>query len=94
MYRTSQKQVTQQISSLENALKLPKGALKLSGAYGYFSLEMRSLNEDGSLSSGIRTIASGMTLGQLSASIAMTLEVIYQANKLNKELAEILAKKV
>lgn len=85
MARTSQKQVQQQIASVAHQLDIPVDYLHLSPQYGYYTLQMYTLDNDGNKTSSVRTIASGMSLGQLSQSLVLFLEITYQAARLRQE---------
>lgn len=84
--RTTQKQVYQQIESLERQLNI-EGYLHLSPQYGYYTLQMYTLDNEGNKSTGTITIASGMSLGQLSQSLSIAIELNYQAKRLKEEIA-------
>lgn len=83
--RTTQKQVYEQIKSVSRSLDIPEEYLHLAPQYGYYTLQMYCLDKDGNKTSGVRTIASGMSLGQLSQSLALFLELSYQAARLRQE---------
>lgn len=90
--RTTQKQVTDQLDRIENVLTLPKGILHLQGCYGYWQIVMRTLNSDGSIDSGVRTIASGLTLREISQSLSLMSELMYQSRKTNEQYNEAIAR--
>jgi diacylglycerol kinase family enzyme len=83
--RTSQKQVQAQIDILNRQTGLD-GYFVMSAQYGYYGLQMYTLDNEGKKSSGVRTVITGLTLGQLSDCIACTIEVNYQTKRLKEEL--------
>lgn len=85
--RTTQKQVYQQIESLERQLGI-EGFIHLAPQYGYYTLQMYTLDKNGNKDTGVITIASGLGLGEVSQALSIAIELNYQSSKLIAELEE------